>query len=120
MWNIADLLGVEISLLFDSAEQIWVDIGTPGSVRLQPPAGAILPFRLWVHTHPRDAYWSATDQRTLAIWQMLLDEALVLGNDHYKRTIKGDETDLRRISLTGPLASWSDEDIIHYSSEVSE
>jgi hypothetical protein len=120
VWNIADLLGVEISLLFDSASNIWADIGTPGSVRLQPPTGAILPFRLWVHTHPRDAYWSATDKRTLAIWEKLLDEALVLGHDHYKRTIKADATELQRLSPTGPLASWTDEEIVQYSSEVGE
>jgi hypothetical protein len=120
VWNIADLLGVEISLLFDSADNIWVDIGTAGSVRLQPPGGAILPFRLWVHTHPRDAYWSATDKRTLAIWQMLLDKALVLGHDHYKQSVKGDATELPRLSSAGPLASWSDEEIVQYYEGVVE
>jgi hypothetical protein len=118
VWNIADLLGVEISLLFDSANNIWVDIGTPGSVRLQPPTGAILPFQLWVHTHPRDAYWSATDRRTLAIWETLLDEALVLGHDHYKRATKSETIELPRLSSTGPLASWSDEEIVQYLTGV--
>ena len=120
VWRIADMLGVEISLLFDSESHIWVDIGDPGSVRLHPPAGAVLPFHLWVHTHPRDAYWSETDRRTLASSARILEQALVLGHDHFKRACCGKAAPEPRLSLDGPLSMWSDERISPYRSEVSE
>ena len=44
----------EVSVLFDADGRIWVDIGTVGHVSLEPPLGATIPFRLWVHTHPWD------------------------------------------------------------------
>ena len=58
----------EVSILVDSKDNHFVDWGTIGSVELSPPIGAVLPFKLWVHTHPSNtAYWSITDQNTLEI-----------------------------------------------------
>ena len=68
VWIISHALGVEIRWIEDAKEDVWVDIGGPGDVSLEPPIGALLPFRLWVHTHPWDAYWSVTDRRTLAAY----------------------------------------------------
>ncbi len=114
VWTIADAIGVEVSLLFDADDGVWVDIGTPGSVRLDPPSGARLPFRLWVHSHPREAYWSATDRRTLAIASSVLTEALVLGHDHLKRSRSGADAPYPRLDSEGPLSEWSDEAIEPY------
>ncbi len=87
LWDIADLLGREVSVLFDSEDKVWVDVGTSGQVRLAPPEGAIIPFKLWIHTHPWDAYWSSTDLDSLLLFSGILNEAIVLGNDHFKRTL---------------------------------
>ena len=58
LWSLADVLQREVSVLFDNEENIWVDIGTRGEVRMSPPTGAKIPFKMWIHTHPHDAYWS--------------------------------------------------------------
>jgi len=119
VWGIADALKREISLLFDDNGSIWVDIGTPGMVRLSPPLGCQLPLRLWVHTHPWDAYWSATDQRTLATVSGILERALVLGHDHLVHTVHTQaepvvEEDCR-LSTNGLLMHWSAEEAQTYS-----
>ena len=84
LWMVADSLSREVSVLFDRDGRIWVDIGTAGQVRLSPPVGATIPFSLWIHTHPWDAYWSSTDLATLASYSRILEAALVLGHDHMK------------------------------------
>ena len=56
------------SAFFSTEGRIWVDIGTAGQVRLNPPVGSTIPFSLWIHTHPWDAYWSPTDLATLAAY----------------------------------------------------
>ncbi|MEC7462960.1 MAG: hypothetical protein VX439_05915, partial [Candidatus Thermoplasmatota archaeon] len=66
MWDISHALRVEISWIKDAKNEVWVDIGTAGEVTLNPPIGAQLPFQLWIHTHPWNAYWSITDLGTLA------------------------------------------------------
>ena len=72
----------EVSILVDSKDNYFVDWGTIGSVELSPPIGAVLPFKLWVHTHPSNtAYWSITDRNTLEIAKGILDKALVLGEN---------------------------------------
>ncbi|MEE2758655.1 MAG: hypothetical protein VYA86_01610 [Candidatus Thermoplasmatota archaeon] len=115
VWSLADSMGREISILFDSQGLIWVDVGTPGMVRLSPPLGAELPLKLWVHSHPWNAYWSATDLRTLASVSGILEKALVLGHDHL---VKSECCELygsdKRLAADGPLASWTDEDAISY------
>ena len=117
VWNLADSLKREVSILFDSQGLIWVDIGTIGMVHVSPPIGSELPLRLWVHTHPWGAYWSDTDRRALAGFAGALDEALVLGHDHLVRSIGRDpETQPfgRKLSSDGPLMHWTDEDPMSY------
>ena len=90
-----------------------MDIGTAGRVNLSPPDGSEVPFRLWVHTHPRDAYWSSTDRGSLALYSGLLDEALVLGFDHLKRSVNG-SGHTNPLEQEGPLSRWSSEEVVTY------
>jgi hypothetical protein len=115
LWGLADDLGREVSILYDNNSTIWVDIGTSGRVELAPPIGSVTPYKLWIHTHPRDAYWSSTDKDTIAIYSEILDEAIVLGHDHFKRTIKSKDTSSDPLEAVGPLKKWTDEPISHYS-----
>ena len=120
VWILADAMKREISLLFDSQGLIWVDVGTPGMVRLSPPMGSRLPLCLWVHSHPWDAYWSGTDRRTLATVSGVLEKAFVLGHDHMVRAIckeqPSDDSSDRRLAIEGPLMQWTDEDAVTYES----
>ena len=77
LWNLADFLRREVSVLFDSEDKVWFDVGTSGRVR-NTPEGAIIPFKLWIHTHPWDAYWSSTDLNSLMQFSGILNEAIVL------------------------------------------
>jgi hypothetical protein len=114
LWLVADSLSREVSVLFDRDGRIWVDIGTAGHVRLSPPVGATIPFSLWIHTHPWDAYWSPTDLATLASYSQILDEALVLGHDHMKATSKA-EGECERLGQTPPLSVWTSEAVRTYN-----
>ena len=116
LWLVADSLSREVSVLFDRDGRIWVDIGTAGQVRLSPPIGATIPFSLWIHTHPWDAYWSPTDLSTLASYSRILDRALVLGHDHMKSTRKA-EGDCDRLGTGGPLSVWTSEEVRSYEEE---
>jgi len=115
LWDIADLLGREVSVLFDSEDKVWVDVGTSGQVRLAPPEGAIIPFKLWIHTHPWDAYWSSTDLDSLLLFSGILNEAIVLGNDHFKRTIHSQEKVPTPLELGSALENWTDEELTYYN-----
>ena len=120
LWSLADDLGREVSILYDQNSTMWVDVGTSGRVELAPPIGSLTPYKLWIHTHPRDAYWSSTDRNTIAIYTEILDEAIVLGHDHFKRTIKSDNFYSNSLDDIGPLRKWSDEPISYYDEcEVS-
>ena len=116
LWLVADALSREVSVLFDRDGRIWVDIGTAGQVRLSPPVGATIPFSLWIHTHPWDAYWSPTDLSTLASYSRILDSALVLGHDHMKSTRKA-EGDCERLGPRAPLSVWTSEEVRSYEEE---
>ena len=115
LWNLADLLRREVSVLFDSEDKVWVDVGTSGQVRLAPPEGAIIPFKLWIHTHPWDAYWSSTDLDSLLLFSGILNEAIVLGNDHFKRTIHSQEKVPTPLELGSALENWTDEELTYYN-----
>ena len=115
LWKIADRLKREVSILFDYDFKIWVDIGTIGKVVLSPPLGAKIPFQMWIHTHPYNAYWSETDLDTLACNTYLLDKAIVLGHDHFKETRKTFEITGKTLGKDGPLGSWTDEQIKNYN-----
>ena len=93
-----------------------VDIGTSGRVELAPPVGSEIPYKLWIHTHPRDAYWSSTDKETISIYSDILDKAIVLGHDHYKKTIKINDNSIHTLSEAGRLSIWTDEPIRNYDS----
>ena len=114
LWNLADLLRREVSVLFDSEDKVWVDVGTSGQVRLAPPERAIIPFKLWIHTHPWDAYWSSTDLNSLMQFSGILNEAIVLGNDHFKRTIHSQEKAPTPLELGSALENWTDEELTYY------
>ena len=115
LWNLADLLRREVSVLFDSEDKVWVDVGTSGQVRLAPPEGAIIPFKLWIHTHPWDAYWSSTDLDSLLLFSGILNEAIVLGNDHFKRTIHSQKKVPTPLELGSALENWTDEELTYYN-----
>ncbi len=117
LWGIADRMSKEVSVLIDREDFTWVDIGTRGQVRLAPAIGSKAPYKLWLHTHPWNAYASSTDRDTLANCSMILQEAIVLGHDHMvwlRRDYSGNE---KALELEGPLSTWtSDENIVPYSS----
>lgn len=115
LWNLADSLGREVSVLFDSEDKVWVDVGTSGQVRLAPPEGAIIPFKLWIHTHPWDAYWSSTDLDSLMQFSGILNEAIVLGNDHFKRTIHCQNKAPNPLESGSALENWTDEELTYYN-----
>lgn len=82
IYTASKLLSREISVLIDCNDEIWVDWGTVSQVKLSPPVGAKLPFKLWIHTHPcNNAYWSFTDRQSLEVAKTILEKALVLGED---------------------------------------
>ena len=88
IYLLSNFVSREVSILVDSKDNYFVDWGTIGSVELSPPIGAVLPFKLWVHTHPSNtAYWSITDPNTLEIAKGILDKALVLGENGLLSTI---------------------------------
>ncbi len=119
LWNLADSLKREVSVLFDEQGLIWVDIGSTGRVALSPPTGSRIPFQLWIHTHPWDAYWSMTDKETLGITSGILEKALVLGHDHLVRTLHLDDeaTDSSdtRLATNGGLMHWTAEAAMSYA-----
>tara|TARA_B100001115_G_C15751868_1_gene367725 strand:- start:367 stop:942 length:576 start_codon:yes stop_codon:yes gene_type:complete len=104
----------EVSILVDSKDNYWIDWGTIGRVELSPPVGAVLPFKLWVHTHPSNtAYWSVTDRNTLEIAKGILEKALVLGEDGLLSTTfqpVSSFTDDTEISTL----QWTEEEVIDW------
>ena len=102
----------EVSILVDSKENYFVDWGTIGSVKLSPPIGAVLPFKLWVHTHPSNtAYWSITDRNTLEIAKGILDKALVLGENGLLSTTLQPTTSCT-VDNENPNPQWTEEEVM--------
>ena len=115
VWNVSYSLGIEISWIQDAEGTVFVDLGSSGEVRLSAPIGAVLPFRLWIHTHPWAAYWSFTDRTALRNFAGLIEVAIVLGHDHWKRSrcqLKMGEP--LPDGIDDPLNMWTDEEIQHY------
>ena len=115
VWNVSHALGIEISWIQDAEGTVFVDLGSSGEVRLSAPIGAILPFRLWIHTHPWTAYWSFTDRNALRNFAGLIEVAIVLGHDHWKRSscqLRMGET--LPDGVEDPLNMWTNEEIQHY------
>tara|TARA_B110001452_G_scaffold185362_1_gene155909 strand:- start:5562 stop:6113 length:552 start_codon:yes stop_codon:yes gene_type:complete len=120
VYAISYLAGLETSVLIDAEGVISIDWGTSGQVQLSPPVGCIAPFRLWVHTHPGfTAYWSGTDTRSLSIGLGIVEKAMVLGAPGVKcahnATMLPLSEKTQRISMTGPLNEWSDEEVIQWA-----
>lgn len=116
-WNAVYVLsavaGLETSVLIDAEGTVFIDWGSPGLVPLRAHVGALAPFQVWVHTHPRfDAYWSGTDRQSLANGTGVLRKALVLGYDGVKQARNlGDEGDAgERIGGSPALNAWSQEE----------
>ena len=124
LWNLADSLKREVSVLFDEQGLIWVDVGSTGRVALSPPNGSRIPFQLWIHTHPWDAYWSITDKETLSIATGILEKALVLGHDHLVRTVHHEDgspdSSESRLATDGPLMHWTAEAAMSYTAFQQE
>ena len=113
VWSIGDRLCREISILIDADGKMFVDVGESGQVKMAPPEGAVAPFQQWIHTHPRDPYWSKTDRDTLACFSGLLTEATVLGESQYLVTRYQ-----KRVASSigsGPLSNWSSETTLSYA-----
>ena len=113
IWEIGNRLLREVSVLIDAEGKYYIDIGTSGEVKMSPPIGAKVPFKLWLHTHPQDAYWSSTDRDTIASYTSLLERAVVLGHDHYKQTVFSDSPEAA-LEGDGPLSSWTSEPTVLY------
>ena len=102
----------EVSILVDSKDTYFVDWGTIGSVELSPPVGAVLPFKLWVHTHPSNtAYWSITDRNTLEIAKGILQKALVLGENGLISTTLQPTTS-STVDIVNPNPLWTEEEVM--------
>ena len=102
----------EVSILVDSKDNYFVDWGTIGSVELSPPVGAVLPFKLWVHTHPSNtAYWSITDRNTLEMAKGILEKALVLGDNGLLSTTLQPTTS-STVDIENPNPQWTEEEVI--------
>ncbi|MAV44297.1 MAG: hypothetical protein CMA30_07485 [Euryarchaeota archaeon] len=119
VYSLSLLAGLETSVLIDSEDNVSIDWGDPGRVILKAPHGFMAPFKLWVHTHPGFmAYWSSTDTNSLALGSMIIETALVLGAPGIKRTRNSTfctfEEDSERISQSGPLNQWTDEEIVNW------
>ena len=101
-----------MSILVDSKDNYFVDWGTIGSVELSPPVGAVLPFKLWVHTHPSNtAYWSITDRNTLEIAKGILNKALVLGENGLLSTTLQPTTS-STVDIENPNPQWTEEEVM--------
>ena len=113
------MAGLETSVLIDADEKIFIDWGTAGQVTLQPPVGGRIPFKLWVHTHPRFAsYWSSTDTNSLSLGTGILESAMVLGQPGPKHSsnrslIEVDDDSM--LSEHGPLSQWTDEEPVPWT-----
>jgi hypothetical protein len=116
-YSISDIAGMEVSLLIDGAGQCFVDWGTVSRVGLNPPEGGVIPFRVWVHTHPSgNSYWSATDRNTLAVASAarIMQSAIVLGHGEMKCAHWTAEPAEQPLAPEGPLSNWTDESVIDY------
>ena len=112
IYQLSNFVSREVSILVDSKGNYFVDWGTIGSVELSPPIGAVLPFKLWVHTHPSNtAYWSITDRNTLEIAKGILEKALVLGENGLLSTTLQPTTS-STVDIENPNPQWTEEEVM--------
>ncbi len=113
IYQISEFFGQEISILVDAQERIFVDWGSISRVELTPPLGSIVPFKLWLHTHPRNqAFWSETDQYSLFIAERILEQAIVLGMDGILST---SNTNLLELKPSIDQSCWTLEQVTAWS-----
>jgi hypothetical protein len=114
VYLISKLVSREVSILIDSNDKIWVDWGTIGRVKLSPPIGSTLPFKLWVHTHPSNtAYWSITDRNSLEIAKGILEKALVLGENGLLSSVVQPITSTT-VDNINPNLRWTEEEVTNW------
>lgn len=121
-YRISEMAGAEVSMLIDAEDNCFVDWGTISRVGLNPPAGGVIPFKIWTHTHPYStSYWSYTDRNTLAIASVarILQKALVLGRGESKTSHWSEDGADNPIEAAGPLHNWSNEPVEPCHSESS-
>ena len=112
IYLLSKFLSREVSILVDSKGNYFVDWGTIGRVELNPPVGAVIPFKLWVHTHPSNtAYWSITDQNTLEIAKGILEKALVLGENGLLSTTLQPTTS-STVDIVNQNPQWTEEEVM--------
>ena len=112
IYLLSNFVSREVSILVDSKDNYFVDWGTIGSVELSPPIGAVLPFKLWVHTHPSNtAYWSITDRNTLEMAKGILEKALVLGDNGLLSTTLQPTTS-STVDIENPNPQWTEEEVM--------
>ncbi len=113
IYQISEFFGQEISILVDAQERIFVDWGSISRVELTPPLGSVVPFKLWLHTHPRNqAFWSETDQYSLFIAERILEQAIVLGMDGILST---SNTNLLELKPSINQSCWTLEQVAAWS-----
>ncbi len=113
IYQISEFFGQEISILVDAQERIFVDWGSISRVELTPPLGSVVPFKLWLHTHPRNqAFWSETDQYSLFIAERILEQAIVLGMDGILTT---SNTNLLELKPSTDQSCWTSEQVASWS-----
>ena len=113
IYQISEFFGQEISILVDAQERIFVDWGSISRVELMPPLGSVVPFKLWLHTHPRNqAFWSETDQYSLFIAERILEQAIVLGMDGILST---SNTNLLELKPSIDQSCWTLEQVTAWS-----
>ena len=113
IYQISEFFGQEISILVDAQERIFVDWGSISRVELTPPIGSVVPFKLWLHTHPRNqAFWSETDQYSLFIAERILEQAIVLGMDGILST---SNTNLLELKPSIDQSCWTLEQVTAWS-----
>ena len=121
-YSISSVAGMEVSLLIDGEGSCYVDWGTVSRVGLNPPEGGVIPFRVWIHTHPAgNAYWSVTDLQTLAIASAarIMDSAIVLGHGEMKSAAWSEGRPAEALGTEGPLSNWTSEDVVCYGEHPS-
>ena len=111
IYLLSERVAREVSILVDANDNYWVDWGTIGRVKLSPPTGSVLPFKLWVHTHPSNtAYWSITDRNSLNMAKGILEEALVLGENGLLSTTLQPITSTTVDNINSNL-QWTEEEV---------
>tara|TARA_R110001592_G_scaffold224032_2_gene479558 strand:- start:9956 stop:10459 length:504 start_codon:yes stop_codon:yes gene_type:complete len=84
----------EVQVIIDSNNNLFISFGTPGFVSFEgqeeelygddeePRQPMKLPIKCWIHTHPFGAaYFSGTDWNTIRTWELLMNSAIVLGDN---------------------------------------